>query len=163
MNGDGVSEDQVQPLISTTNISGAGSASLPSQFSSPSTPPNSTQNLTNSTLNDSTAESSPPSETNGITGNPNRGEANGQQITPHDKGRESEFASEGRNPQPSMESVKAEETALEPVNVQIELLEHTPDAVVDDAQDWAPDGDHEMKRVKVSAFTSNHLYLMNWG
>ncbi|KAF9478406.1 DUF625-domain-containing protein [Pholiota conissans] len=48
---------------------------------------------------------------------------------------------------------------LETVNGQIELLEHTPDnsiitgeaglIVQDDGQDWVPDPDHELKRVKV--------------
>jgi protein phosphatase-4 regulatory subunit 3 len=70
------------------------------------------------------------------------------------KGRGSQSPPEGGGPQQSTESVKVEETVLEPVNVQIELLEHTPDVIVDDGQDWAPDGDHEMKRVKVSTSTS---------
>jgi len=51
------------------------------------------------------------------------------------------------------------EVLLGTVNGQIELLEHTPEASVgsgdadvmvnEDAQDWIPDADHELKRVKV--------------
>lgn len=51
------------------------------------------------------------------------------------------------------------EVHLEAVNGQIELLEHTPENNVvagdgglllqDDGQDWIPDPDHELKRVKV--------------
>lgn len=67
-------------------------------------------------------------------------------MATEDKGREPELEVEG-----ALESVKEEgEATLEPVNGQIELLEHTPDTVVDEGQDWLPDGDHEMKRVKVS-------------
>ena len=51
------------------------------------------------------------------------------------------------------------EVLLETVNGQIELMEHIPEASVgsgdaevmvnEDAQDWIPDADHELKRVKV--------------
>jgi protein phosphatase-4 regulatory subunit 3 len=52
------------------------------------------------------------------------------------------------------------DVSLEVVNGQIELLEHTPEATVvgtgeaglivqEDGQDWIPDPDHELKRVKV--------------
>lgn len=52
------------------------------------------------------------------------------------------------------------DVTLEAVNGQIELLEHTPEATVvgtgetglivqEDGQDWIPDPDHELKRVKV--------------
>ena len=55
------------------------------------------------------------------------------------------------------------------VNGQIELLEHTPEPSVgsgdaevmvndSDAQDWIPDADHELKRVKVcQPFCSRHF------
>jgi hypothetical protein len=163
MNGVGASQVKSQSLLSTASpadLSGAGSTSPPSQHSSDSTSPNSTQNLTNSTPNDSTDEANTTQEPNGTIGYPLGGKNDSQEIA-HDKGRQPESASEGGEPQPSTESVKAEATGLESVNVQIELLEHTPDVVVDDGQDWAPDGDHEMKRVKVSAFTSTSLCLMH--
>ncbi|KNZ76043.1 hypothetical protein J132_00318 [Termitomyces sp. J132] len=35
------------------------------------------------------------------------------------------------------------------MNEQMELLEHMSDSVVDEGQDWAAEGDHELKRVKV--------------
>jgi protein phosphatase-4 regulatory subunit 3 len=161
MNGVGASEDQSQSLLSTaspaTNLSGAGSTSPPSLQSSDLTSPNSTS----STPNDSTAEPNTPPESNGTIGDSVEEKEGGQEMA-QDKGREAESASEGGEPQPSTESVKLEETVLDSVNVQIELLEHTPDIVVDDGQDWAPDGEHEMKRVKVSAFSSTYLCLMDW-
>jgi protein phosphatase 4 regulatory subunit 3 len=158
MNGVGASEVQSQSLLSTASpadISGAGSTSPPSQQFSDSTSPNSTQNPTNSSPNESTAEENTTPEPNETIAYPLGSKDDGKEMKP-DKGREHESVSEGGVPQPST-SVKAEETGLESVNVQIELLEHTPDVVVDDGQDWAPDGDHEMKRVKVSAFTSTFL------
>ncbi|KAG6910155.1 hypothetical protein DXG01_012914 [Tephrocybe rancida] len=49
-----------------------------------------------------------------------------------------------------LESIKEEdEGSLAPVNQQIELLEHLADSVVDEDQDWAAEGEHELKRVKV--------------
>lgn len=152
MNGDGASENQSQSLLSTaspaTSIPGAGSTSPLSQQSSDSTSPNSTQSQTSSTPKDAIAEANTPPEPNGTIGH-SVGGTEGSQRMAQDKGRESESTSEHGEQQPCTESVKAEDTTLESVNVQIELLEHTPDVVVDDGQDWAPDGDHEMKRVKV--------------
>ena len=65
------------------------------------------------------------------------------------------------------------EVLLEPVNNQIELLEHTPEATVgsgdaevmvnEDAQDWIPDADHELKRVKVCQSFSSIILLFSWG
>ena len=167
MNGVGPSQDKSQSLLSTaspvTNIPGAGSTIPPSPQSSHSISPNSTQNLTSSTLNDSTTEANTSPEPNGTIGESVQGKDDGQKVA-QDKVRESESVSEGGDPQPSTDSVKAEETVLDSVNAQIELLEHTPDIVVDDGQDWAPDGEHEMKRVKVSAFrlTSASWIGMGW-
>lgn len=165
MNGDGASENQSQSLLSTaspaTSIPGAGSTSPLSQQSSDSTSPNSTQSQTSSTPKDAIAEANTPPEPNGTIGH-SVGGTEGSQRMAQDKGRESESTSEHGEQQPCTESVKAEDTTLESVNVQIELLEHTPDVVVDDGQDWAPDGDHEMKRVKVSAFTSTYVCLVGW-
>lgn len=78
-------------------------------------------------------------------------------MASQDKGRE---PVPGGQPQ-SLEIVKEEgEVPLEHVNGQIELVEHTPETaagpgdsggtVGDDGHDWLPDGDHELKRVKVS-------------
>jgi protein phosphatase-4 regulatory subunit 3 len=154
MNGDGAAKDRSQSLLSThlpaTNVTGAGSTSSPSQQSPDSTSPNSTRNLTDPVPNDSTSKINSPSEPNGTIADSIEEMGARQQMT-QDKGRGSQSAPEGGGPQ---QSVKAEEAVVEPVNAQIELLEHTPDVVVDDGQDWAPDGDHEMKRVKVSPFAS---------
>jgi len=142
MNSDDGSKNQPQSLLSTssptTNSSGAGST-----VTGP-TSPNSNHSPANSKPNDATNPSSEPSR----TVEDSVSEKGCIQAATEDKGQRSE--AEGRGQQPPMESVKEEgETTLEPINVQIELLEHTPDAVVDDGHDWAPDGDHEMKRVKV--------------
>ncbi|KAG6845445.1 hypothetical protein H0H87_009353 [Tephrocybe sp. NHM501043] len=49
-----------------------------------------------------------------------------------------------------LQSMKEEgDGSLVPLNQEIELLERTPDSVVDEGQDWASEGDHELKRVKV--------------
>ena len=160
MNGVGPTHDQSKSLLSTdspaTNISGAGSTTPPSLQSSDSISPNSTQNLTCSTPNNSTAEANTPPEPNGTIGDPVEGKDDGQKVA---QAKVRESASEGGDPQPSTHSVKAEETVLSSVNAQIELLEHTPDVVADDSLDWAPDGEHEMKRVKVSTL---RLTSVSW-
>lgn len=61
------------------------------------------------------------------------------------------------------------EVLLGTVNGQIELLEHTPEASVgsgdadvmvnEDAQDWIPDADHELKRVKVCQSSCSRHFL----
>ena len=162
MNGGGASEDNLQSLLSTassvTTISGAGSTTPLSSQLADSISPNSIRNLSNITPNGSTAEANTPSELSVTIGDSVGRKEDGQEGA-QDKGREAESASEGGELQPSMNSVKPEETVLDPVNVQIELLEHAPD-VVDDGQDWAPDVEHEMKRVKASTFASTYLYLM---
>jgi len=73
-----------------------------------------------------------------------------------DKGGESEPA----NVLVGALAVKEEgEVLLESVDAQIELLEHTPEVgvgsgdpglIVEEGQEWIPDPDHELKRVKVS-------------
>lgn len=149
MNSDAGPENQPQSLLSTTSPTsdslGAGST-IPSisQQSSDSTTPHSTQNSIDLSANDSKASAGNPSEPNGST----EGTGGGDHVpvATEDKDREPELAAGT-----ALGSVKEEEGTLEQVNGQIELLEHTSDTVVDEGQDWLPDGDHEMKRVKVSA------------
>ena len=146
-------ENQTQSLLSTssptTDSSGAGStATGPTSPNSIPTPINPTPD----------AAPNPPPEPS-RTREDVPAEEEDSQVATEDKGRgpEAEDGEEGRR-----ESVRDErETASDPVNVQIELLEHTPDTVVDDGQDWAADGDHEMKRVKVSASISISFCAMS--
>ncbi|KAG6868759.1 hypothetical protein C0993_011028 [Termitomyces sp. T159_Od127] len=51
--------------------------------------------------------------------------------------------------QHDLELIKEGEGSVVPMNEQMELLEHIPDSVADEGQEWAPEGDHERKRVKV--------------
>ncbi|KAG6891694.1 hypothetical protein C0992_010097 [Termitomyces sp. T32_za158] len=51
--------------------------------------------------------------------------------------------------QHDLESIKEREDSVVPMNEQIELLEHIPDSVADEGQEWVAEGDHELKRVKV--------------
>lgn len=149
MNSDASPKNQLQSLVSTsstpTDPSGAGS-----------TIPN-TQSSSDSTTSFPTSAPGPTSNGSTISTeallNPNTtaedasGDNGPNKVATRDKGQEFE---EVREQQP-LESIKEEEEAtLAPVNQQIELLEHTPETVGDDGQDWVPDGDHEMKRVKVS-------------
>ncbi|KIM46489.1 hypothetical protein M413DRAFT_441578 [Hebeloma cylindrosporum] len=75
--------------------------------------------------------------------------------------RQDKGGAEKEGPQAEPLTIKEEgEVLLEAaINGQIELLEHTPESgagagvggliVTEEAQDWVPDGDHELKRVKV--------------
>jgi protein phosphatase-4 regulatory subunit 3 len=64
------------------------------------------------------------------------------------------------------------EVLLQHVNGQIELLEGSPDIgigsqdsglIVEENQEWVPDADNELKRVKVSCYISSSLKLsMRW-
>ncbi|KAG5639701.1 hypothetical protein H0H81_005884 [Sphagnurus paluster] len=70
------------------------------------------------------------------------------ELAKGDKG--GDLDSEVAEQQEALDPLKeGEDTSLSTVNQQIELLEHTPESALDDGQEWMPDGDHELKRVKV--------------
>ncbi|KAF5387750.1 hypothetical protein D9615_000680 [Tricholomella constricta] len=152
MNSDPGEKTQSQSLLASlstsANSSGAGSTVSDSQPSSDSAAPLSANTSTqDATSTDSKTSTNPLPGSSG-TSQSTSVERGPSQVATGDKGRKHE--PEGAEQQEAVGSMKEEgEASLAPVNQQIELLEHTPDSVVDDGQDWVPDGDHELKRVKV--------------
>ncbi|KAF8076723.1 component of IIS longevity pathway SMK-1-domain-containing protein [Lyophyllum atratum] len=151
MNSDAGHDTQPQSLLTpaaaTTDPSGAGSTIPNTRLSADST----STPLPASTLSpapgDSNTTTTPVPEPSGSSQGTSTESASSQGATGN-KGQE--HVAEVAEPPQSLESIKDErEPLLHPVNQQIELLEHTPDSLIDDGQDWAPDGDHELKRVKV--------------
>ncbi|KAF9464813.1 component of IIS longevity pathway SMK-1-domain-containing protein [Collybia nuda] len=147
MNSDAGSENQLQSLLSTSSPTsdtlGAGST-IPSnsQQSSDLTTQPSIQSSIDLPENDSTPSTDALLGSSDTTKSP--GDGGGVLVAAQDKDREHDL-----EVGTVLESVKDGEAVSEPVNGQIELLEHTPETVVDEGQDWLPDSDHEMKRVKV--------------
>jgi len=166
MNGVASQHSQSQSLLNTSTISGpagiadhnsgAGSTSISNQQASfqhsphqDSTSPNDTNLISdNSSLSDPEPLTTAGEEEALVP----------KKQPPGDKDREV-------HGQIEPVGIKEEgEVLLDTVNGQIELLEHTPEASVgsggagvmanEDAQDWIPDADHELKRVKVCQFLS---------
>ena len=160
MNGVASQYSQPQSLLNTStvsgpagiadHISGAGSTTSTSSQQAPQHSPHhdsASPNDTNITSDSpSTSDLEPLTTTAGLT------EALAlKEQPPGDK------VGEGQEPV----VIKEEGEVLhETLNRQIELLEHTPEPSVgsgdagvmpndSDAQDWIPDADHELKRVKV--------------
>ncbi|TFK66581.1 DUF625-domain-containing protein [Pluteus cervinus] len=124
------------PATSTADITPTGSADSPSQ-QPPLQPPETPQNE--------------PVASSQLQPTPDEASGSGQ-VAEVDQARQIEPGNE----QQDSELVKTEgDVILDQVNNQIELVEHTPDAVAasgqagEEGHDWAPDGDHELKRVKV--------------
>jgi protein phosphatase-4 regulatory subunit 3 len=170
MNGVASQHSQPQSLLNTSTISGpAGIADHISGAGSTST--SNQQALQHSPHHDSTS----PNDTNLISDSPSPSDLEPLTTTagvtevlvpkeqpPGDK------VGEGQEPV----VIKEEGEVLHgTVNGQIELLEHTPEPSVGsgdaevmvndpDAQDWIPDADHELKRVKVcQPLYSRHLSI----
>ena len=161
-----------QSLLNTSTISGpagiadhnfgAGSTSNQQVLHQDSTSPNDT-NLTSD--NPSLSDPEPLTTTAG----------EGEALVPKEQPPGDKDGEEKGQIEPVV--IKEEgEVLLGTVSGQIELLEHTPEASVgsgdaevmvnEDAQDWIPDADHELKRVKVcrpSFFRhfSNHVFVFN--
>ncbi|KAG5648782.1 hypothetical protein DXG03_000131 [Asterophora parasitica] len=152
MNSEPGSKTQSQPLIvsvsTQSNSSGAGSTVSTSQLSSDSaTEPEAGTSTHDTPSANSKDETDTQSDTNANPKNVNA-KSGSSQVATGDKERTPE--PEGAELQEAVGSIKEDgEVSLTPVNQQIELLEHIPDSVVDDGQEWVPDGDHELKRVKV--------------
>ena len=162
MNGIASQHSQAQSLLNTSTISGpagiadhnsgAGSTSISNQ-----------QVLQHSPHQNSTS----PDDTN-ITSD-NSPLSNLEPSTTTAAGKEGALAPKEQLPENKEGEVQSQiqpvvikeegEVLLGTVNGQIELLEHSPEANVgsgeaevmvnEDAQDWIPDADHELKRVKV--------------
>ncbi|KAG6841834.1 hypothetical protein C0991_006241 [Blastosporella zonata] len=122
-------------LSSSSSTSGAGSTSANTQHDTVGLSTrvahfNDTNTTPNNVPDDTNAESG-PSRLKSVNKSPEQSVRVAQQH--HD-----------------LESMKEEgEASMAPINQQIELIEHTPDSVVDEGQDWASEGDYELKRVKV--------------
>ncbi|GLB34125.1 putative DUF625-domain-containing protein [Lyophyllum shimeji] len=148
MNSDPGQNTQPQSLLTcpsaTVDPSGAGSTVSNTQLStdSTSTPPSSTSTH-NPVPSDSKTPADPRPEQNSTPENVESGPST--VATGHKGGEEEAKVAEQQQHQ---ESIKEEgEASLQ--HQQIELLERTSDSVVDGGQDWVPDDDHELKRVKV--------------
>ena len=166
MNGVASQHSEPQSLLNTStvsapagiadHISGAGSTSTSNQ-QAPQPSPHHDSTSPNDT--NTTSNSPPPSDLEPLTTTAGVTEALAlKEQPPGDK------VGEGQEPV----IVKEEGEVLhETLNRQIELLEHTPEPSVgtgdagvmvndSDAQDWIPDADHELKRVKVCQPSYSH-------
>lgn len=174
MNGLASDTQQTQSLLQSTDnstvaadITGAGSTAISDSQSSLHDAPSSTDQHS--------------TESNPVTPSPNEPIESALQSIPTNTGTESEGVrsaevileeqhkdgtSTGDIAVAESSDLKQEQDLIPvPVNAQIELLEHTPEpaggegeagiVVQEDGQDWMPDSDHELKRVKVSK--SSHL------
>ena len=168
MNGVASQHSQPQSLLNTSTISGpAGIADHTSGAGSTST--SNQQALQQSPLHDSTS----PNDTNITSDSPSPSDiepltktAGVTEALVPKKQPPGDQVGEGQEPL----VIKEEGEVLRgTVNGPVELLEHTPEPSVgsgdaevmvndSDAQEWIPDADHELKRVKVSQFSySRHL------
>ena len=138
MNSNDCSKNHPQSLLSdSTEPSGAGST-ITNTHLSHDRPSRKLDSTTSDDSKPGTEASTDPN--NGKQISKGRGE-----VAIGDKGHEAEAQ--------ELKLIKEEpEASMPSTNQQIELLEHVPDAGVDEGQDWAQDTDHEMKRVKVSKF-----------
>jgi hypothetical protein len=170
MNGVASQHSQSQSLLNTSTISGpagiadhnsgAGSTSISNQ-----------QALQHSPHQDS----SPPNDTNVPSDNPSSSDPDPLMTTAGEPPGDKDQERQGQ----IVESVVIKEEGevpLRTVNGQIELLEHTPEVSVgsgdaevmvnEDARDWIPDADHELKRVKVCQplipVISQIILLFSW-
>jgi protein phosphatase 4 regulatory subunit 3 len=155
MNGVASQNSQPQSLLNTSTISGP--AGIPDHISGAGSTSSNQQALQHSPHHDSTSpnvtsDSPSPSDLEPLTTTAGVTEALApKEQPPGDKNEEEQ--------EPVF--IKEEAEVLHgTVNGQIELLEHTPEPNVgsgdaevmvndSDAQDWIPDADHELKRVKV--------------
>jgi protein phosphatase-4 regulatory subunit 3 len=162
MNGVASQHSQAQSLLNISTISGpagianhtsrAGSTSTSSQEAFQHSPHH------NSTSPNDTSDSPPASDIEPLTITAGVAGA----LVPNEQPPGNEVG-EGQEPV----VIKEEGEALRTVNGTVELLEHTSESSVgsgdaevmvndSDAQDWIPDADHELKRVKVCQ-SSHHL------
>lgn len=149
MDSNNCSKNHSQSLLSDpptpTEPSGAGAGSTIANIHlSHDRPPRQLNSTSDDPKPGAEASTDPNTVENGKENNKGRGD-----VAIGDKSHEAEAQEDGHQ----LELIKEEPEALiSSTNQQIELLEHIPEAGVDEGQDWAQDADHEMKRVKVCKF-----------
>ena len=157
MNGVASQHSQSQSLLNASTISGPAGIADPNSGAG-STPISNQQALQHSPHQDS----SPPNDTNVPSDNPSSSDPDPlMTIAGEPPGDKDE---EGQSQIESVVIKEEGEVSLRTVNGQIEFLEHTPEVSVgsgdaevmvnEDARDWIPDADHELKRVKVCQLIS---------
>lgn len=167
MNGNAAAPTHQQSLLQpTTHItnSTAGDANHPGTGTTTSKSQSEQSEDSTAPATQSPPTNSPTHESNTVISQSGQSGSGGdagpnEQVAAQDKEQQVEA---GSSQQQGADGIKEEgEIALEPVNGQIELVEHSPDttagagdtlgAAGDDGHDWLSDGDHELKRVKVCA------------
>ncbi|KAG6861854.1 hypothetical protein C0995_011151 [Termitomyces sp. Mi166 len=138
-----ISQSQSLLFLSSTssNSDGAGSTSDNTRISTLDT---TTAPHSPSTRAADSKDSTTPEEKQGTTLEGTHAEGGSSRIEEGAKGPE-----QVAEQQHDLELIKEGEGSVTPMNEQMELLEHMSDSVVDDGQEWAAEGDHELKRVKV--------------
>ncbi|KAH0587954.1 hypothetical protein H2248_006699 [Termitomyces sp. 'cryptogamus'] len=124
----------------STNPDGAGSTFNNTPISTPDTTAPHTPNTQAADSKDCTT----PEEKQATAREGTNAEGSSNQVEEGVKGPE-----QVSEQQHDLELIKEGEGSVTPMNEQMELLEHMSDSVVDEGQDWAAEGDHELKRVKV--------------